>query len=67
MRGPIQIGRLCRPIIGTQAPQKTFDTFTWEVPTSPGGKLTQVFCGAFFQKSDRFLVDLPHCRNARRK
>jgi len=35
--------------------QKTFVTFTRDIETSPGGKLTKVFCGAFFQKSDRFL------------
>jgi hypothetical protein len=34
--------------------KKLLLAFTRGVSTSPGGKLTKVFCGAFFQKSDHF-------------
>jgi len=32
---------------------KIFVSFYMGCTTSPGEKLTKVFCGAFFQKSDR--------------
>jgi len=35
--------------------KKLLKIFKWDVSTSPGRQSAKVFCGAFFQKSGRFL------------
>jgi hypothetical protein len=52
-RGPIQTS--LRAVIGTRAPQKTFDCFRRGDGETPHVKVAKVFYGAFFQKNDRFL------------
>jgi hypothetical protein len=48
-------GERKRSLFCRKAPQKTFETFTRDFETSPGGRLTQKFFASFFQKRSSFF------------